>query len=65
MDITFLEEMKIRIQYDKFIKTEAGMKWKEFWKGSTNSDTSGNFNNFLHDFYPDIFDMRYRVLLEE
>ena len=43
----------LRPEYEQFIQTERGKKWKYFWKSQTGSERSGDFGDYLYDFYPE------------
>lgn len=47
-------EIKIKQEYDEFIKTESGQKWRKGWQTRMGSDIGGDFRDFLYDFYPEI-----------
>lgn len=44
----------LRPEYEQFIQTEEGKKWKEFWQKEMGSDSCGNFGDYLYDFYPEM-----------
>ena len=44
----------LRSQYEQFIKTKAGKEWKRFWHSQTGSERSGDFGDYLYDFYPEM-----------
>lgn len=48
------EEKEIRKEYDEFIKTEKGQEWKKRWQTELGTDTSGDFGDYLYDFYPEM-----------
>ena len=52
MDKQYEEELKN--EYEKFLCTESGRKWKEDWeKRMPNTDDVGSFEDYLYDFYPE------------
>ena len=69
LSITVLEELEeenckmsdickdreaLRPKYEQFIQTEKGKEWKHFWQSQTGSERSGDFGDYLYDFYPEI-----------
>ena len=44
----------LRFKYEHFIQTERGKKWKHFWQSQTDSERSGDFGDYLYDFYPEM-----------
>lgn len=50
----YQEKMKeFKIEYNEFVNTADGKKWKEHWKNETGSKSRGNFGDYLYDFYPE------------
>ena len=53
-------ERELEREYNSFIKTESGREWKESLNkrniglGSPDSDTRGDFGDYLYDFYPEM-----------
>lgn len=44
----------LKPEYEEFVKTERGKSWKHFWQRQTGSERSGNFGDYLYDFYPEL-----------
>ena len=44
----------LRPKYKQFIQTERGKEWKHFWQSQTGSERSGDFGDYLYDFYPEM-----------
>ena len=44
----------LRPEYEHFIQTERGKKWKHFWQSQIGSDIGGDFGDYLYDFYPEM-----------
>ena len=44
----------LRPKYEQFIQTERGKEWKYFWQSQTGSERSGDFGDYLYDFYPEM-----------
>ena len=44
----------LRLKYEQFVQTERGKKWKHFWQSQTDSERSGDFGDYLYDFYPEM-----------
>lgn len=44
----------LRPKYEQFIQTERGKEWKHFWQSQTGSERSGDFGDYLYDFYPEM-----------
>lgn len=54
-NMTKLErENELRQEYESFIKTEAGQKWKEDWQLRMGSDIAGDFGDYLYDFHTEM-----------
>lgn len=48
-------EEDIKDEYMKFIKTDKGKEWLEFYKNNMESDDlGGDFGDYLYDFYPEM-----------
>ena len=47
-------EEDIKYEYMKFIKTDKGKEWLEFWKNNMGSNLAGDFCDYLYDFYPEM-----------
>lgn len=43
--------------YEQFIQTERGKEWKHFWQSQTGSERSGDFGDYLYDFYPEMLNI--------
>ena len=41
----------LRPKYEQFIQTERGKEWKHFWQSQTGSERSGDFGDYLYDFF--------------
>lgn len=41
-------------EYEKFLKTEKGKEWRKHWQVEINSDSCGDFGDYLYDFYPEM-----------
>lgn len=48
------DEEKLKEKYLNFIDTEDGKNWKDKWIKSMGSDMSGDFGDYLYDFYPEL-----------
>lgn len=44
----------LRSEYEQFIQTEKGKEWKHFWQNQIGSKRSGDFGDYLYDFYPEM-----------
>ena len=44
----------LRPKYEQFVQTERGKEWKHFWQSQTGSERSGDFGDYLYDFYPEM-----------
>lgn len=44
----------LRPKYEQFIQTERGKEWKHFWQSQTGSERSGDFGDYIYDFYPEM-----------
>ncbi len=44
----------LRPKYERFIQTKAGKEWKHFCQSQTGSERSGDFGDYLYDFYPEM-----------
>lgn len=44
----------LRHEYEQFIQTNKGKEWKHFWQCQTGSERSGDFGDYLYDFYPEM-----------
>lgn len=50
-----MKKMKyLKIKYNNFLKTKCVQEWKMFWNKQTGSDKSGDFGDYLYDFYPEM-----------
>lgn len=47
-------EIELRKEYKEFLQTDKGKDWKEHWQKEIDSDVSGNFGDYLYDFYPEM-----------
>lgn len=47
----------LRPKYEQFIQTEKGKEWKHFWQSQTDSERSGDFGDYLYDFYPEMLNI--------
>ena len=54
MNRTCKDREALRPEYEQFIQTERGKEWKYFWQSRTGSERSGDFGNYLYDFYPEM-----------
>ena len=54
MNRTYKDREALRPEYEQFIQTERGKEWKHFWQSQTGSERSGDFANYLYDFYPEM-----------
>lgn len=45
-------EIRLKEEYDEFIKTDEGKIWKEAWQMKY-GERMGDFGDFLYDFYPE------------
>ena len=53
--MTSIEDIEdLRLKYEQFIQTERGKEWKHFWQSQTGSERSGDFGDYLYDFYPEM-----------
>ena len=53
--MTYKERIEdLKKEYNDFIKTKRGQEWVMFWKRETGSDRSGDFGDYLYDFYPEM-----------
>ena len=43
-----MEELKI--EYNEFLETKRGQEWKKHWKNEIDSDSCGDFGDYLYDF---------------
>lgn len=48
------QEVKLRREYDDFIKTDEGKKWKRGWVERYGTEVEGDFGDYLYDFYPEM-----------
>lgn len=48
----------LRPKYEQFIQTEKGKEWKHFWQSQTDSERSGDFGDYLYDFYPEMLNIQ-------
>lgn len=54
-EMTSIEDIEdLRLKYEQFIQTERGKEWKHFWQSQTGSERSGDFGDYLYDFYPEM-----------
>ena len=44
----------LRHEYEQFIQTDKGKEWKHFWQCQTGQERSGDFGDYLYDFYPEM-----------
>ena len=54
MNRTYKDREALRPEYEQFIQTERGKEWKHFWQSQTDSERSGDFGDYLYDFYPEM-----------
>ena len=57
MNLKIKENSKIRKEYEKFIATEEGKKWKENLTNKCEKEDikdAGDFGDYLYDFYPEL-----------
>ena len=47
-------EKELKIEYENFIKTEAGKQWKKSWQKEFGSDDCGDFSDYLYDFHTEM-----------
>lgn len=47
-------EAELMKEYEEFLKTEEGQKWKEEWQHTTCDDESGDFGDYLYDFHTEM-----------
>ena len=51
-------EEELKIEYENFLKTKEGQEWKEWWtkrySNSENTKETGDFGDYLYDFYPEM-----------
>lgn len=40
--------------WENGVETERGKEWKHFWQSQTGSERSGDFGDYLYDFYPEM-----------
>lgn len=48
------KEKELMKEYEGFIKTEKGKEWRKHWQAEINSDSCGDFGDYLYDFYPEM-----------
>ena len=41
-------------KYNNFLETKRGQEWVVFWKRETGSEISGDFGDYIYDFYPEM-----------
>ena len=52
---SYEEKMEeLEIEYNEFLETKRGQEWKEHWKNEIDSDSCGDFGDYLYDFYPEM-----------
>ena len=56
---SYEERMKeLEIEYNEFLETKCGQEWKEHWvkrySNSENIKDTGDFGDYLYDFYPEM-----------
>ena len=49
-----MEYEKLKQQYEAFLKTPKGQKWKQKWITQTGSEEDGAFGDYIYDFYPEL-----------
>lgn len=49
-----IKEKELKEKYEKFIQTKEGKEWVSHWQKITGSDISGDFGDYLYDFYPEM-----------
>lgn len=49
-----VKEVEVKKEYEEFIKTDEGKKWKYAWQNELGSDIVGDFSDYLYDFYPEM-----------
>ena len=54
MSDIYKDREALRLKYEQFIQTERGKEWKHFWQSQTGSERSGDFGDYLYDFYPEL-----------
>lgn len=51
-------EEELKIEYENFLNTKEGQEWKEGWakrcSDSENTKDTGDFGDYLYDFYPEM-----------
>ena len=47
-------EEELKGEYENFLKTKEGQEWKKHWKNEIDSDSCGDFGDYLYDFYPEM-----------
>ena len=47
-------EEELKVEYENFLKTKEGQEWKKHWKNEIDSDSCGDFGDYLYDFYPEM-----------
>lgn len=45
-------ETELKTDYEHFIQTDSGKEWQEHWKKISPDNRSGDFGDYLYDFYP-------------
>ena len=52
---SYKERMEeLEIEYNEFLETKRGQEWKKHWKNKIDSDSCGDFGDYLYDFYPEM-----------
>lgn len=49
-----MEYEKLKQEYEAFLKTPKGQKWKQKWITQTGSEEDGDFGDYVYDFYPEL-----------
>lgn len=53
--MTYEERMEdLKTEYNNFLETKRGQEWVVFWKRETGSEISGDFGDYIYDFYPEM-----------
>lgn len=51
-------EEELKVEYENFLNTKEGQEWKEGWakrcSDSENIKDTGDFGDYLYDFYPEM-----------
>ena len=54
MSDIYKDREALKPKYEQFIQTKEGKEWKHFLQNEMGSERSGDFGDYLYDFYPEM-----------